>query len=508
MQGNAHGWMDLADFNALNNTSIILQTMNNACRPSHTQPSETVEKKMFFVPWGVSLRSRPMSNCARAEHLIKPADLRGILRYVPMFREHIFVIAVDGSVVEHEDFANVVTDIAVLRSLNIRVVLVHGIGKQLRDAMAGNRGAQGDFYGEGATDAPMLALARASAGAVAQTIIESLSHSGLKTALTNAVRVTETGVIHGVDQMFTGKVDKIDTGLLKHLLDQGVIPLFTPILCNREGRSLRVNSDALAAEIAIALGASKLIYLTSFPGLLINGAVVVNMPLAKLSAIIRERKTNLIEERLRSKAVCAVRALENGTTRAHILDGRVGGGLLTEIFDKVGLGTMIHANDYEQIRPARKKDVQAIHALTKQGVRRESLVLRSRAHIEQHIDEYFVYEIDESVIGCACLRRYADRHAVEVGSVYVQSFYSGRGVGRMLVEYAELKAAESGASKLFALTTQSGAFFRDVCGFANGTLEDVPAQRRAEARDNGRNARVLFKKLTPPRKKPSRERSA
>ena len=432
-----------------------------------------------------------MSNCARAEHLIKPADLRGILRYVPMFREHIFVIAVDGSVVEHEDFANTVTDIAVLRSLNIRVVLVHGIGKQLRDAVEKNGSAQGDFYGEGVTDAPMLALARETAGAVAQTIVEALSHSSLKTALTNAVRVTETGVIHGVDQMFTGKVDKIDTGLLKNLLDQGIIPLFTPILCNREGRSLRV-----------ALGASKLIYLTSFPGLQINGSVVVNMPLANLSALIRERKMNLVEERLRSKALCAVRALENGTTRAHILDGRVSGGLLTEIFDKVGLGTMIHANSYQQIRPARKKDVQAIHALTKQGVRRETLVLRSRAHIEQHIDEYFVYEIDESVIGCACLRRYTDRRAVEVGSVYVQSFHTGRGVGRMLVEYAELRAAEGGASRLFALTTQSGAFFRDVCGFANGTLEDIPAQRRAEARGNGRNARVFLKKLASRKKSP------
>ncbi|MFZ9604936.1 MAG: amino-acid N-acetyltransferase, partial [Opitutales bacterium] len=59
---------------------------------------------------------------------MKPTDLRGILRYVPMFRDHVFVIAVDGSIVSHENFANIVTDIAVLRSLSIKVVLVHGIG--------------------------------------------------------------------------------------------------------------------------------------------------------------------------------------------------------------------------------------------------------------------------------------------------------------------------------------------------------------------------------------------
>ncbi|MDR2845527.1 MAG: amino-acid N-acetyltransferase [Puniceicoccales bacterium] len=436
-----------------------------------------------------------MSNSERDERQLKPADLRGILKYVPMFRDHIFVIALDGSIIEHENFANTITDIAVLRSLNIKVVLVHGIGKQLRDAAAQRGIVPGDVYGEGPTDAAMLALARETTGVVVQTIIEALSHSGLKTAMSNAVRSTEIGVIRGCDQQFTGKVDKIDTSVLKSLLDQGVIPLLTPILCNREGRSLRVNSDLLACEIAIALGASKLVFLTPFRGLVIDDAVTVNIPLQELSALFREKRAHVIAERLRSKATYAIRALENGTTRAHILDGRATGALLTEIFDKVGTGTMIHANEYDQIRSARKKDAQAIHNITKQGVRNETLVQRTRAHNEQHIEEYFVYEIDESVIGCACLRRYPEKKDMEVGSVYVQPHYHGRGVGKKLVEYAVLKAAETGAKRLFALTTQSHAFFRDICQFEDGTPDDLPPQRRAEAQNSGRNARVLFRRL-------------
>ncbi len=426
---------------------------------------------------------------------LKPTDLRGILKYVPMFRDHIFVIAIDGSIVEHENFANTITDIAVLRSLNIKVVLVHGIGKQLRDAAARQGIKIGDAYGEGPTDAPAMSLAREASGIVAQTIIEALSHAGIKTAVTNFVRATELGIINGRDQLFTGKVDKIDAPGLKNLLAMDVVPLVTPILSNRDGKSLRVNSDLLAAEIAVALGASKLIYLTPFPGLVINGNVTVNIPLKALSKLLPQKRAGIIEERLRSKAVCAIRALENGTSRAHILDGRTLGGLLIEIFDKVGLGTMIHANEYEQIRPARKKDAQVIHNITKLGVKNQMLVQRTRQYIEQHIDEYFVYEIDESVIGCACLRKYAGCRAMEVGSVYVQPFYQDRGVGKKLVEYAALKAGELGAKKLFALTTQSYGFFKSVCKFEDGTASDLPATRAAESRAAGRNSRILLKKI-------------
>ena len=93
------------------------------------------------------------------ESTIKPTDLRGILKYVPMFRDHVFVIALDGSLVVHENFQNVLLDIAVLRSLNIKVVLVHGVGQQL-NALADERQiAITNAHGEGKTDVQTLELA-------------------------------------------------------------------------------------------------------------------------------------------------------------------------------------------------------------------------------------------------------------------------------------------------------------------------------------------------------------
>lgn len=436
-----------------------------------------------------------MASSRSSDRPLKPTDLRGILKYVPMFREHIFVIALDGSIVEHENFQNLVTDIAVLRSLNISVVIVHGIGKQLRDMASRQRVKLTDVYGEGVTDAETMEVAREASGIVSQAIIEGLTHANLKCAITNAVRATQVGVIGGVDQLLTGKVEKIDTPLLKSLLAQGVIPLVTPILCDRDGNSLRVNSDAVAAELAIELGASKLIYLTPFPGLILDGKLQVNLSLSAIEKALQKKSVE-IEARLRGKAQFAVRALNNGTQRAHILDGRTNGGLLAEIFDKVGTGSMIHANDYDCIRPAKKKDAQFIYSITKNAVKNRSLVKRSRHLIESHTEDYFVYEIDESIIGCACLRRFEDAPGTaELCSVYVQPFYQDRGVGKKLVAYAEHHARERGVKTLITCTTQTYGFFKSVCGFADAPDEILPPSRRTELSENGRNSKALFKTL-------------
>ena len=428
---------------------------------------------------------------------LKPADLRGILRYVPQFRDHIFVIAVDGSVVDDENFPNVLTDIAVLRSLHIRVVLVHGIGRQLKRLAAQRNATITDVYCGGPSDEAMRKLAIEAAGLVNHEITEGLTHAGLKCAFTNAVRAAPVGIVKGKDQLFSGKVDKIDVELIRELLNLDIVPVVSPIGYDREGHSLRINSDLLASELAIRLQASKLIFLTPHPGLMLGGRVEANIPLEQLEKLV-EKHADQIDDRLRSKSYYAVRALEGGTPRAHILDGRVLGGLLTEIFDKVGVGTMIHANDYQQIRTARKKDAQAIYNITRAAVKTEKLRQRTRDQIEREIDNYFIYEIDGSVIGCACLMSIEGTDAAELASVLVTPFYQGRGVGHKLAEFACLEAKRRGQARVIALSTQSYSFFRDVCGFADGTVEDLPPARREEYLKNGRNSRILIKHLAVP----------
>ena len=425
------------------------------------------------------------------EHNIKPTDLRGILKYVPMFRDHVFVLAIDGSLIVHENFQNVLLDIAVLRSLNIKVVLVHGVGQQLKALAKQKQTTISDPHGELKTDAVTLELATEAAAMVSLEVMQGLTRNGLRCATCNGVRSKEIGMVKGEDQLNSGAVDKLDDALFNKLLDTDTIPVITPIAFSREGTPLRINSDLLASELASKLNASKLIYMTTQDGLQINDQPLTNLPVANLEGLLKSA-TEQIPERLLSKVEHSVKAINAGTPRAHILDGRLFGALLNEIFDKVGIGTMVYSNDYQSIRRAVTADAHSIYNITQNGVRTESLRERSQESIEATIADYLVYEIDGSIVACVNLKIYDSGDIAEIGSVYVQAFYQNKGVGRKMVEFACAEAQERGSKRAIAMTTQASKFFSKVCAFEEGTINDLPAERREDYAQNGRNSKVLY----------------
>jgi len=428
------------------------------------------------------------------EHNVKPTDLRGILKYVPMFRDHVFVLALDGSLVAHENFQNVLLDIAVLRSLNIKVVLVHGVGQQLKALAKQKQTTISDPHGELKTDAVTLELAIEAAAMVSLEVMQGLTRNGLRCATCNGVRSKEIGMVKGEDQLNSGAVDKLDDVIFNKLLDTDTIPVITPIAFSREGTPLRINSDLLASELASKLNASKLIYMTTQDGLRINDQPLTNLPVANLEGLF-ETATEKIPERLLSKVEHSVKAIKAGTPRAHILDGRLFGALLNEIFDKVGIGTMVYSNDYQSIRRAVTADAHSIYNITQNGVRTESLRERSQECIEATISDYLVYEIDGSIVACVNLKVYDSGDIAEIGSVYVQAFYQNKGVGRKMVEFACAEAQERGSKRAIAMTTKASKFFSKVCAFEEGTINDLPAERREDYVQNGRNSKVLYLNL-------------
>ena len=426
---------------------------------------------------------------------IKPTDLRGILKYVPRFQGQTFVISCDGIIVADENFANILTDIAVLRSLGIKIVIVHGIGHQIEELSRIRSIPITDSEGTGVADAATLDLAIRASSRVTHLVIEGLTQNGLKAALTNAVRAVPLGIIKGVDHQFTGRVDRVDKEFLAQLIGSQVIPVVNPIGFDRDGRPLRINSDLLAAELAEALIATKIIYLTPHEGLELNGKLQHQLSAATLRTIL-EDKPDSINEPMRSTAAHAVKAVETGTPRIHLLDGRLLDGLLNEIFSNEGVGTLIHGNEYQQIRQATKRDVRAIHNLTRQAVKREELLYRTQAAIEKNIEQFYVFEIDENIIACVSLHLYPDKAKfAEVGSLYVMPFYHHRGIGKKMVDYACMMAKEQGATTVVALSTQAISFFTSVVSFEEADKDVLPESRLKAYEESGRNSRVLIRKL-------------
>ena len=436
----------------------------------------------------------PTATSAQAT-TIKPTDLRGILKYVPRFQGQIFIIAVDGSIIADENFSNLLVDIAVLRSLGIKVVLVHGIGQQIQELAALRNVTISDAFGTGVTDAPTLDLAIRSASRVSHLILEGLTQNNLKAVITNSVRALPLGIIKGVDHQFTGKVERIDKDFINSLINDQVVPLVTPLAFGPDGRTLRVNSDLLAAELAEALHATKVIYLTPQAGLEIDGELHRQVSVGTLRQVL-EQHPDHISDISRSKALNAVRAIDTGTPRVHLVDGRIFDGLLNEIFSNEGVGTLIYGNDYQQIRKATRRDVRFIYSLTRAAVKREELLHRTQQAIEKNIDQFYVFEIDENIIACVTLILYPGKPVLaELGSLYVLPFYHNRGIGKKMVEYACLMAKERDAAQIIALSTQSFGFFTNTCGFEEADKSILPEARLKLYEESGRNAKVLLKVL-------------
>ena len=425
---------------------------------------------------------------------MKLTDLRGILQYIPQFREKIFIIAVDGVIVTDDNFANILLDVAILRSLNIRVVLVHGAAEQIRSLGKKQNIQPSNLDGTGVTDAPTLQLAMDAANRLTHEILEGLSANDLRGACTNAIIAHPLGIIQGVDHLFTGKVERVDVELLQTLLNLGIVPVVPPLGFDGDGKTYRTNSDSIALSLAEALKATKLIYITAVDGLRHNNQLIRQMLVADLQKLIQTAPGGFIGEAL-SKARHAAAACSAGVQRVHIINGREDEGLLAEVFSNEGIGTLIYANEYEQIRPAKKKDIRAILRLTQKAVESEELVRRSRAEIEKNITDYYIFEIDKNPVACVALHVYPDQRQGELASLYVDPSHENQGIGRKLIQFVENKARETGLVDLLTLSTQTFAYFQSKAGFAEGSPNDLPPARREKYDQSGRNSKVLLKKL-------------
>ncbi|HUA68057.1 MAG TPA: amino-acid N-acetyltransferase [Candidatus Saccharimonadales bacterium] len=425
---------------------------------------------------------------------MKLTDLRGILQYIPQFRDKTFILAVDGAIVTDDNFATLLLDVAVLRSLNIRVVLVHGASAQIKALGEEQKIRPSNLDGTGITDAATLQLALTAANRLTHEILEGLSANDLRAASTNVIIAHPMGIIQGVDHLFTGKVERVDAALLQTLLAQDVIPVIPPLGFDGDGKTYRVNSDGVAVAVAEALKAIKLIFITAQDGLRYNNQLIRQMLVSELQNLLQQNSAGFVPEIL-SKAQHAVAACKTGIPRVHVINGKVDEGLLAEVFSNDGIGTLIYANEYQQIRPARKKDIRAIQLLTKAAVEADELVKRSKVAIEKNLSDYFIFEIDKNPVACVALHVYPEQKKGELACLYVSSSHENQGIGRKLIQFIENKARELGLNELITLSTQAFTYFQSKGGFAEGTPDDLPPMRREKYDQSGRNSKVLVKKL-------------
>jgi len=278
------------------------------------------------------------------------------------------------------------------------------------------------------------------------------------------------------------------------LLDEGIIPVMPPLGFDGEGRTYRVNSDSIALEVAVELGAAKILYLS--PSRVFEGSPPLprQLSITETEDLVKKRKSDLAPGLL-SKLENGAKACRQGVARAHLLNGGLNEALLSEVFSHEGIGTMVYSNEYQQIRRIFKKDVRAVISLIRQSVQNEELVRRTRGEILERLSDYWLLEIDRTPIACVAMHLYPEQCAAELACLHVRKAHENQGYGRKLMAFVENLAREKGVRQLFALSTQAYSYLQQKGGFGPVDPAMLPAGRLQKYETSGRNSVVLVKTL-------------
>ena len=426
---------------------------------------------------------------------MKFEDLRGILQYVPQFRERIFVIALDGAVMRLPNSQSLLQDIAVLQSLSIQVVLVFGARQQIRELAAARGVTISNDDGMGRTDQATLDVSADAITRLTSELVGDLTALELRVAVPNALAVHPAGVIEGQDQEHTGRIERVDNRMLHAMLREGIIPVLPPLGYDGRGNTLRVNSDEVAVDVAIELEAAKVIFVAEQGLFDAGGTRIAQLSVADARELVKRKDMDVS---LLSKLRFGALACGEGVPRVHVVDGNQDEVLLAEVFSNEGVGTMIHADDYQQIRKARASDIPALLTMMRQSVEDAALAPRTREQIQKRISDFFVMDLDGHAVATVAVHTYDlpdGTKTSELACLFVRRAHKNKGHGRRLVAFAEEIARQRGSVSIFALSTQAFRFFEEKMGYAEVPPDALPAARRETYDKSGRNSRVLRKPL-------------
>jgi amino-acid N-acetyltransferase len=420
--------------------------------------------------------------------------------YINRHSDKTFVLMLPGEAITHANFPNIVHDIALLCSLDVRLVLVHGARPQIEDRLQ-VADTVSQFHNHlRITDSESLSLVIQAIGET-RTVVEaalstSLPNSPMQDAdmqviSGNFVVAMPHGVIDGVDLQHTGKVRKVHTRSLNAALDSGAVVLLSPLAYSPTGEIFNLSFDDVATHVAGAIKADKLLAFVAGNGLVDGeGNLIRQLSLPECQNYLSTQGSTISRDLQQAVSACYLSCL-HGVQRAQLISYETDGALLTELFTRDGLGTMIYSGQYEQLRVASINDVAGILELIRPLEEKGILVRRSRELLETEINRFHVMDKDGTIIACAALYPYGD--TAELSCVATHPDYRNGGRAAALLQQMENQARKQHIKRLFLLTTQTAHWFIEQ-GFVQGKLEDLPVQKQL-LYNYQRNSKIFIKAL-------------
>jgi len=424
---------------------------------------------------------------------------RNAAPYINAHRGKTVVLMFGGEAVTHPNFSNIIHDISLLRSLGVKLVVVHGARPQIESSIK-QRGINANIENHvRITDAETLNAVKDATGSL-RLHIEALLSTGLvnspmhgsqiRVSTGNFVIAKPMGVRAGIDYKYTGSVRRIDSDGINMQLDYGSIVLLSPIGYSPTGEVFNLALEDVATQTAIALKADKLIALTNDEGLIDkSGKLIRSCSVRTVKTLLDEKDCHVRQLLLRS----IIQSGENGVERCHCISYQSETALLQELFTSDGEGTLIAQDHKEEISTATIEDVagilELIQPLEEEGV----LVKRSRELLEVEIDRFTILKKEDAIIACIALYPYMEADTGEIACVVIHPDYRKGNRGERLMSAAEEKAKSQGLNSVFVLTTVSGHWFLEQ-GFIEQNIDDLPKGKK-QMYNFQRKSKVFIKNI-------------
>lgn len=425
---------------------------------------------------------------------------RNAAPYINAHRGKTVVLMFGGEAVQHPNFANIIHDIALLRSLGVKLVLVHGARPQIEERMQQRNITRNIEKNIRVTDAETLVAVKDATGSM-RLHIEALLTMGLvnspmhgsqiRVSTGNFVIAKPIGVREGIDYKYTGSVRRIDALGIDTQLDYGSIVLLSPIGYSSTGEVFNLALEDVATKTALALKADKLITFTEEDGLIDDaGELIRSCSVRRVKTLLDDKDCHVRQLLLRA----IIHSGENGVDRCHCVSYQSDSALLQELFTREGAGTLIAKDHKEQVCTASIDDVGGILELIAPLEAEGILVKRSRELLEVEIERFTVLKKEDVIIACAALYPYQEASSGEVACVAIHPDYRNGNRGERLMNALQINASEQHLTSLFVLTTVSGHWFREQ-GFIESTMDDLPEGKK-QMYNFQRKSKVYIKQIS------------
>ncbi|MDG2252353.1 MAG: amino-acid N-acetyltransferase [Methylophilaceae bacterium] len=426
-------------------------------------------------------------------------------KFIYQFNKKIFVIAFGAEVLKDEQLKQISHDINLLHSLNIKLVLIHGIRPHIDHKLIATKQPTRLVRNQRVTDKQSLEHIIEVNGRIHTEIQATLSSSmsgspmagsDIKVSSGNFITAKPIGVIDGVDMEYTGQIRKVDNNAILDKLSQNEIVLISPIGFSPVGEIFNLSYEQTAAYIAGSIKADKLIYFVDSDGVLNKrGELIPEMTTKKAKNLIQNIEKNSSPENAAHISYkdlnilkSSLFAIKQNVEKIHLINRNTNGSLIEELYTDKGSGTILTEYALEKIRPASVKDVKAIYQLIEPLGMNGKLITRANEQIEQDLKNFIVIEYNHDLIGCAALYPY--KNMSEISCFAIHTNYQRQGFGMKLLNYCEKKINSRYA---FILTTQSEHWFKEK-GFVETHIDSMPAERR-KIYHVERNSKFFTKKL-------------